>query len=281
MQENGGCSQSITFCLYYSFKVNLLLPQCRVPPMRCPSWADPAQASHRQQLSKRCSDTAPYHGANPSCTVPYGSPWAAAPPVFLIHCRLLPMDCNSGLGLLLWGYPRAAAFRPHPLLHHRLLQGCMWTSALQGAHGLQGWAIGFIGSSWATGIFCFMLEHLVPSFCTDLYPLIISVRSFFFHIFFPYHLHFLFTLLLSENKILTCHLSFWALKESSEFLPKKLFSFRFQKYMWWENRSQLQSREQIQTVLTVTYWLYKSFPAIFQDTDIDWSKDISIHSECS
>ena len=34
-----------------------------------------------------------------------------------------------------------ASFRPHPLLHHRLLHGCTWRSAPHGAHWLQGYSL--------------------------------------------------------------------------------------------------------------------------------------------
>lgn len=87
-----------------------------------------------------------------------------APPALLPHCGMLPTGCSSGLGLLLWGYPRAVVFRSHPLLHHRPLHGCMWTSALQGAHGLQGSACSSMGPSRAARTFCSVLEYLLPSF---------------------------------------------------------------------------------------------------------------------
>lgn len=48
------------------------------------------------------------------------------------------MGCSSGWALLLWGLVSHTSFSPHPLLYHGLLHGCMWKSALLGAHGLQG-----------------------------------------------------------------------------------------------------------------------------------------------
>jgi len=94
----------------------------------------------RWQLYEHCPSTLLYHGADPSwaqcsstiprrqqlpqptCPMAVCSAWTAAP----------IQGCSCG-GTL-WA---AASFRPHLLLHHGLLHGCMWRSAAHGAHGLQ------------------------------------------------------------------------------------------------------------------------------------------------
>jgi len=68
----------------------------------------------------------------------------------LPHHRLLPMGCSSGPELSVG----CSSFRPHPLLHHRLLHCCMWRSALCGPHGLQGAVCSTMDLSWAAGSCC-------------------------------------------------------------------------------------------------------------------------------
>lgn len=78
------------------------------------------------------------------CSTWDSSHWMPSFPSWLhlpTHCSFpsppAPLQA-AVLGLqLLWGYPWAAAFKPHPLLHCRLLCGCTGRSALHSARGLQ------------------------------------------------------------------------------------------------------------------------------------------------
>ena len=67
-------------------------------------------------------------------------------PARVPHRRQLPQTSYSTPAVSTsWAGPAppgaplaAASLGPHPLLHHGLLHGCTWRSALPGAHGLQG-----------------------------------------------------------------------------------------------------------------------------------------------
>lgn len=77
VQEDGEwrCTQSITLCLCHS-SIGTLCPCFTwVLPMECcPSTTDPGWASHGLQLSKHCSNTAPYSRAHLSGGPEVG-PW--------------------------------------------------------------------------------------------------------------------------------------------------------------------------------------------------------------
>lgn len=118
--------------------------QHEIPPMGCcPSWTNPTEASHRQQLFKSCSHMGPHHRVHPSGANCSGMtpPSTATPPRFpacvwaLLHwLQLWPGACSYR------GSPWAAtSSRPHPpATLGAPPQAAAWRSASCETHGLQG-----------------------------------------------------------------------------------------------------------------------------------------------
>ena len=109
-------------------------PQGFFPGDAIPSPLDPAWASHKLQLSKYCSNKAPYHRAHPSGTasdqVPHGKQ----------HSQT------------------TCCIRAPPWLQVEICSArCPWAAVCY-----------TMGLSWATGASALYLKHLLPSFCTDL-----------------------------------------------------------------------------------------------------------------
>ena len=117
------------------------LPQERIlqktAPVISPMSCTPSGTGSSSMSCNSCQEALQYGSAwiIASCSPhPLTSLWAA------LHWLQL------SLGLLLWGFSMAcASFRPHAPLPRGLLHGCMGSSALCSAHGLQGDSLLFHG----------------------------------------------------------------------------------------------------------------------------------------